>query len=74
MRPRTVSGKFFARAGQNGVMRQKGQMTTLVETCWGPRPIEDQPYWHMVGTPWPFYNNVRVGKGALLSANSGVIA
>jgi len=55
-------------------MRQKGQMTTIVETCWGTRPIEDKPYWHMVGTPWLFYSNVQVGKGALLSVSAGIEA
>jgi hypothetical protein len=49
-------------------------MTTTVETCWGMRQIDDQPYWHLVGTPWLFYNNVRVGKGALLSVSAGIEA
>ena len=49
-------------------------MTTIVETCWGPRPIDDAPYWHLVGTSWLFYNNVRVGKGALLSVSAGIEA
>ena len=37
---------------------------------------EDQakPCWHVVGSPWPFYNNVRVSKGALLSVSAGIEA
>lgn len=49
-------------------------MTTIVETCWGPRPIDDAPYWHLVGLSWLFYNNARVGKGALLSVSAGIEA
>lgn len=49
-------------------------MTTIVQTCWGPRQIDDAPYWHLVGTPWLFFNNVRVGKGALLSVSAGIEA
>lgn len=49
-------------------------MTTTVDTCWGPRPIDDEPYWHVVGSLWLFYNNVRVGKGALLSVSAGIEA
>lgn len=51
-------------------------MTTTVETCWGARQIEDQPYWHMVGATWLFLfnNNVRAGKGALLSVSAGIEA
>lgn len=49
-------------------------MTTIVETCWGPRPVDDTPYWHLVGASWLFYNNVRVGKGALLSVSAGIEA
>lgn len=49
-------------------------MTTVVETCWGPRQIDDAPYWHLIGISWLFYNNVRVGKGALLSVSAGIEA
>lgn len=49
-------------------------MTTIVETCWGSRAIDDTPYWHLVGASWLFYNNVRVGKGALLSVSAGIEA
>ena len=49
-------------------------MPTIVNTCWGPRPIDDQPYWHLVAKGGFFYNNVRVGKGALLSVSAGIEA
>jgi hypothetical protein len=49
-------------------------MATIVDTCWGPRPIDDAPYWHLVGAPWLFFNNVRVGRGALLSVSAGIEA
>ncbi|MBC8462319.1 MAG: hypothetical protein H8D67_30485 [Deltaproteobacteria bacterium] len=49
-------------------------MTTLVETCWGPRQIDDKPYWHFVSPSSFFYNNVRFGKGALLSVSTGIQA
>jgi hypothetical protein len=53
-------------------------MTTVVDTCWGPRAIDDQPYWHLVSgsglSAHLFYNNVRVGKGALLSVSAGIQA
>jgi hypothetical protein len=49
-------------------------MTTVVDTCWGPRPIDDQPYWHLIAAGGLFYNNVHVGKGALLSVSAGIEA
>lgn len=49
-------------------------MSTIVDTCWGPRPIDDQPYWHLISPSGLFYNNVRVGKGALLSVSAGIEA
>jgi len=51
---------------------------TIVDTCWGPREIDEKPYWHLVppsGTYADiFKNNVRVGKGALLSVSAGIEA
>lgn len=49
-------------------------MTRIVETCWGPRPVDDTHYWHLMGASFLFYNNVRVGKGALLSVSAGIEA
>ena len=49
-------------------------MPTVVETCWGPRPIDDRPYWHLVAQGGFFFNNVRVGKGTLLSVSAGIEA
>lgn len=49
-------------------------MPTVVDTCWGARPIDDQPYWHLVAAGGFFFNNVRVGKGALLSVSAGIEA
>lgn len=50
----------------------------IVDTCWGPRGIIDKPYWHLVPTQGSnammFYNNVMVGKGALLSVNAAISA
>jgi len=51
-------------------------MVTMVNTCWGGRSIGDKKYWHLVpvsGTSADiFKNNVRVGKGALLSISAGI--
>ena len=44
----------------------------IVDTCWGPREIGEQPYWHIVGPYGYFNNNVRVGKGALPSVSAGI--
>lgn len=49
-------------------------MTTTVETCWGPREIGDEPYWHIVDRRSFFHNNLRVGRGALLSVSAGIAA
>ena len=49
-------------------------MTTIVETCWGPRPIDDAPYWHLVGASWLFYNNVPGGSGLMAGAVFGKMA
>ncbi|MCH7772650.1 MAG: DUF2441 domain-containing protein [Bacteroidetes bacterium] len=53
-------------------------MTTIVETCWGERQIDDKKYWHLVPVSGfsadIFKNNVRVGKGALLSVSAGIEA
>ena len=50
----------------------------IVDTCWGPREINEKPYWHLVpdkgANAMMFYNNVRVGKGALLSVSAGIKA
>jgi hypothetical protein len=50
----------------------------IVDTCWGPREIIDKPYWHLVpnsgANAMMFYNNVKVGKGALLSVSAGIRA
>ena len=51
-------------------------MPIIVETCWGPKEIDEKPYWHIVSNSgWAgdiFKNNVRVGKGALLSVSAGI--
>ena len=51
-------------------------MVTIVETCWGDRPIDDKKYWHLVPVGSTsadiFKNNVCVGKGALLSVSAGI--
>ena len=53
-------------------------MSEVVETCWGPREISDRPYWHLANKDWNydalFKNNVRAGKGALLSVSAGIEA
>lgn len=49
-------------------------MPTVIQTCWGPQLIDDQPYWHLVSPGVFFYNNVRVGKGALLSVSQAIEA
>ena len=49
-------------------------MPRVVETCWGPRLIDDRPYWHLVAPDGFFYNNVRVGKGALPSISASIEA
>ncbi len=50
----------------------------IVDTCWGHREIGQKNYWHVVPSMGPtaamFYNNVAVGKGALLSASAGIRA
>jgi len=47
----------------------------LLDTCWGPREVIDTPYWHLIPEHGGlFYNNVRVGKGALLSVTAGIQA
>lgn len=50
----------------------------IVETCWGPREIIDKPFWHLVpakgANAMIFYNNVMVGKGALLTVSAGIKA
>lgn len=45
-------------------------MATIVETYWGPKSIDDTPYWHLVKGPWLFYHNVRLGKGAIFSISA----
>ncbi|MBI4618615.1 MAG: hypothetical protein HY739_00370 [Desulfobacterales bacterium] len=49
-----------------------------VNTCWGLKEIRDQVYWHLVPPSGfnvdMFKNNVRVGKGALLSISVGIAA
>jgi hypothetical protein len=49
-----------------------------VNTCWGLKEIRDQVYWHLVPPSGfnvdMFKNNVRVGKGALLSVSVGIAA
>ena len=49
-----------------------------VDTCWGPRKVHDNAFWHLVpatgGNAKMFYNNVRVGKGALFSVSAGIEA
>lgn len=47
-------------------------MATLVNTCWGPQPIDERPYWHLTSPGSFFYNNVRVGKGGLLSISQAI--
>jgi hypothetical protein len=49
-------------------------VTSVVETCWGLKEIDDKPYWHLVGVSSLFNHNVRVGKGALLSVSAGIAA
>lgn len=49
-------------------------MATIVETYWRPREIDDKPYWHLVSPHSFFYNNVRVGKGVLLSVSAAIQA
>jgi hypothetical protein len=53
-------------------------MVSLVNTCWGEREIDDKKYWHLVPIngmyTGMFKNNVRVGKGALLSVSAGIAA
>ena len=53
-------------------------MTSIVETCWGTREIDDKQYWHLVPSSGMaadiFKNNVRAGKGALLSVSAGIAA
>ena len=48
----------------------------IVDTCWGPRAVTEKQFWHLVPTDGTnaamFYNNVRVGKGALLSVSAGI--
>jgi len=48
----------------------------IVETCWGPRQVSEKKYWHLVpikgADAMMFYNNVMVGKGALLSVSAGI--
>lgn len=50
----------------------------IVDTCWGPREIDERSYWHLVPASGLaadlFYNNVCVGKGALLSVSAGIEA
>lgn len=50
----------------------------IVDTCWGPKQIDEKPYWHFVPTRGTnamlFYNNVSIGKGALLSVSAGIQA
>lgn len=50
----------------------------IVDTCWGPREISEKQYWHLVpnngSNAMMFYNNVKVGKGALLSVSAGIKA
>ena len=50
----------------------------IIDTCWGPREISEKQYWHLVPNngvnAMMFYNNVRVGKGALLSVSAGIKA
>ena len=51
-------------------------MKLIVETCRGVREIADKQYWHLVPSDGMsaqiFRNNVRVGKGALLSVSAGI--
>lgn len=50
----------------------------IVDTYWGAREISEKQYWHLVpnkgATAMMFYNNVKVGKGALLSVSAGIKA
>lgn len=50
----------------------------IVDTCWGLREISEKQYWHLVpnngSDAMMFYNNVKVGKGALLSVSAGIKA
>lgn len=47
----------------------------IVDTCWGPREAIDRPFWHLVvASGGLFYNNVRAGRGALLSVSAGIQA
>jgi hypothetical protein len=51
---------------------------SIVNTCWGQREIIDQVYWHLIPPSGfnaeMFKNNVRVGKGALLSVSASIAA
>ncbi len=49
-------------------------MPTMVDTCWGPKEIDDKPYWHLVSPHSIFYHNVRIAKGALLSVSAAIQA
>ena len=49
-------------------------MISMVETCWGPRAVNDMSHWHLVNASSHFNHNVRVGKGALLSVSAGIEA
>jgi hypothetical protein len=53
-------------------------VSELVETCWGIKEISTSSYWHLASNDWNytaiFKNNVRVGKGALLSVSAGIAA
>ena len=48
----------------------------IVDTCWGPRAVTEKKFWHLVATEgmkaMTFYNNVSVGKGALLSVSAAI--
>ncbi len=48
----------------------------IVNTCWGHCEISEKQYWHLVpnrgSNAMMFYNNVKVGKGALLSVSAGI--
>ena len=50
----------------------------LVDTCLGPREMDEKPYWHLVPAvgayAMTFYNNVMVGKGALSSVSAWIEA
>lgn len=47
-------------------------MPSLVETCWGPTPIGDVPYWLLVAPSSRFYKSVRLGRGGVLTFEAAI--